>query len=410
VRTVLANGAVVIAQQMSMTPAVTINATVRAGGLHEPAERTGLAYLLGRVLDRGTTTRGADVISEALDDRGVSLRVASSRHATIVTCTCLSEDFDDVLSLVLDVVRNAAFPESEVTKRKVESASAIRRDEENPAVRAVETLFEMLYGDRHPYGRRAKGSAASIETMTREDLVTFHRQRFVPSALSLAIVGDVEPPRATARAGEHLEGWSTTALDEPPVPAPPPALERRELHIDLPGKSQSDIAYGFTTITRLAPRHDAYYLMNNILGQFGLGGRLADNIRERQGMAYYAFSAFDPSVGAGPLIVRAGVDPENVTRAIAAIDHEIAAMGKEGPTGDELAQSQQYLIGSIPRNLETNAGIAAFLQSSEQFGLGLDYDRRLPDLIRAVTLDQVRSAAAEILHPDRAAVSVAGPK
>ena len=150
VRTVLPSGAVVIAQQTSMTPAVTINATVRAGGLHEPANRTGLAYLLGRVLDRGTTTRDADVLSEALDDRGVSLRVASSRHATIVTCTCLSEDFDDVLSIALDIVRSASFPDSEVTKRKVESVSAIRRDDDNPAVRAVETLFEMLYGDQHP--------------------------------------------------------------------------------------------------------------------------------------------------------------------------------------------------------------------------------------------------------------------
>ena len=70
--------------------------------------------------------------------------------------------------------------------------------------------------------------------------------------------------------------------------------------VDLPGKSQSDIAYGFTAIRRLDPRYDAYWVMNNILGQFGLGGRLADNIRERQGMAYYAFSSFDPSVGAGP--------------------------------------------------------------------------------------------------------------
>ncbi len=94
------------------------------------------------------------------------------------------------------------------------------------------------------------------------------------------------------------------------MPPPPPALERRQRMIDLPGKSQSDIAYGFTAISRLDPRYDAYWVMNNILGQFGLGGRLADNIRERQGMAYYAFSSFDPSLGVGPLIVRAGVDPE----------------------------------------------------------------------------------------------------
>jgi zinc protease len=406
---VLASGAVAIVQETPTTPAVTINATVRAGGVHEPSDRPGLAYLLGRVLDRGTESRSADVLAEELDDRGVSLRVTTSRHATVVGCTCLSEDFDRVLAIVLDIVRRPRFPEHEFAKRQVECLSAIRQDEDNPSVRAVEALFELLYGATHPYGRRAKGSLESVQRITRQDLQAFHATRFHPSALSLAVVGDVTPGHALARAEIELDGWSGSALDEPSLPLPPTALERRQLRIDLPGKSQSEIAYGFTAISRLDPRYDAYFVMNNILGQFGLGGRLADNIRERQGMAYYAFSAFDPSVGVGPLIVRAGVDPDNVTRALDAIDHEVRAMGADGVTEEELAQTKQFLIGSIPRTLETNSGIASFLQSEEQFGLGLDYDRRLADNIRAVTLEQVREAAAELLRPDRAAVAVAGP-
>ena len=177
----------------------------------------------------------------------------------------------------------------------------------------------------------------------------------------------------------------------------------------MPEKSQSDIAYGFVTITRLHPEYYAYWVMNNILGQFGLGGRLAENIRERQGMAYYAFSGFDPSLGPGPLVIRAGVDPANVDRAIAAIDAEVAALGADGPTEREMGETRQYLIGSIPRLLETNPAIAVFLQLAEFFGLGLDYDRRLPSLIEAVTIDQVRAAAASVLHPEKAALAVAGP-
>jgi zinc protease len=409
VRRVLASGAVAIVQETSTTPAVTINATVRAGGVHEPSSQPGLAYLLGRVLDRGTESRSADVLAEELDDRGVSLRVTTSRHATVVGCTCLSEDFDRVLAIVLDIVRRPLFPEHEFAKRQVECLSAIRQDEDNPSVRAVEALFELLYGATHPYGRRAKGSVESVQRITRQDLVAFHASRFQPVALSLAVVGHVTPGHALTRAEIELDGWSGSALDEPSLPPPAAALARRQLRIDLPGKSQSEIAYGFTAISRLDPRYDAYFVMNNILGQFGLGGRLADNIRERQGMAYYAFSAFDPSVGVGPLIVRAGVDPENVARALDAIDQEVRAMGTDGPTAEELAQTKQFLIGSIPRTLETNSGIASFLQSEEQFGLGLDYDRRLADDIRAVTLEQVREAAAELLHADRAAVAVAGP-
>ncbi len=409
VRTVLDNGAVVLVQETSTAPAVTINATVLAGGVYEAPDQQGLAYLVGRVLDRGTEQRSAELLAEELDDRGVSLRISSSRHATILTCTCLSEDFDDVLAIIVDVVRRAAFPEAEVAKRKAESLSAIRQDEDNPSVRAVEALFEMLYGATHPYGRRAKGTVESVERIGRDDLVAFHAARFQPSALSLAIVGHVGAEHALKRAALELDGWAAGSPGSFTLPAPPTSTVRRQQVIHVPGKSQSEIAYGFTAIRRLDPRYDAYFVLNNILGQFGLGGRLADNIRERQGMAYYAFSTLDPSVGIGPLIVRAGVDPEHVERTLDAIDHEVRSLGTDGPTGTELEQTRQFLIGSIPRTLETNGGIAAFLQSEEQFGLGLDYDRRLADDLRAVTLEQVGTAARELLHPDRAAVSIAGP-
>jgi zinc protease len=408
-RTVLDGGATLIVQETRTTPAVTINATVQAGGAYEPPTQPGLAYLTGRVLDRGTSSRSADEIAEELDDRGVALRVSTARHTMTVSCTCLSEDFDQLLSIVLDIVRHPVFPEAEVAKRRAECLSALRQDEDNPAVRAAETLFELLYGPMHPYGRRAKGTLEAVERTTRDDLVAYHAARFQPSALSLVIAGDVPTPHVVERAALELGGWSGAPIAAPPFPEAPLHTTRRERTIDIPGKSQADIAYGFIAIRRLDPRYYAYWVMNNILGQFGLGGRLADNIRERQGMAYYAYSALDPSVGEGPLFVRAGVDPGHVERAVQAIDHEVRMMGLEGPTADELAQSQQYLIGSIPRTLETNAGIASFLQTVEQFDLGLDYDQRLPARLRAVTLDEVRAAAAELLDPDRAAVAIAGP-
>ena len=173
-------------------------------------------------------------------------------------------------------------------------------------------------------------------------------------------------------------------------------------------KSQADIAYGFVTIPRTDPLYYAWWVMNTILGQYGLGGRLGDNIRERQGMAYYAYSAFDPHVVPGPLMVRAGVDGANVERAIAAIDEEIVRLAASGPEPREMEETQRYLIGSLPRMLETNGGIASFLQAAERFGLGTDYDRRLPGLVGSVTREAVHAAAAS-LSPDRAAVAVAGP-
>jgi zinc protease len=326
-----------------------------------------------------------------------------------ISCTSLSDDFPDALGIVLDVLRRPVFPPAELAKRRAETITRLRQDEDNPSVRATVMLSTLLYGPEHPYGRPAKGTIETIERIEREQLVEFHARYARPSVLSLAVVGDVRAEELVDRVAAELGDWTGAPAGPIVVPAPAVVPSRREAVIAMPGKSQTDISYGFATISRLDPRYYAYWMMNNILGQFGLGGRLADNIRERQGMAYYAFSVFDPSVGEGPLIVRAGVDPRNVARAIDAIDHEVRQLGAEGPTEVEMEETREYLIGSIPRMFETNQSIAAFLQTSEQFGLGLDYDQRLPALLQAVTIDEVRAAAAEVLVPERAAVAFAGP-
>ena len=410
VRLELENGAVVMAQETVMTPAVTISAVFRAGSVHDPADRAGLAYLTGRVIDRGTERRTAPVIAHELDERGVALKVSTNRHGLVITCTCLAEDFNDVLDVVLDVARFPVFPEPEIARRRAEAVTALRQDQDNPAARAVEGLLGLLYGGAHPYGRPLKGTVHSLEGMGRDEIVAFHRERVRPSTLSLAIVGDVPVERAIEQSRAALETWESPAAARAVLPVATPPEARRRRSIAMPGKVQSDIAYGFVTVGRPDPRYYAYWMMNNILGQFGLGGRLADNIRERQGMAYYAFSSFDPAPAQAPLIVRAGVDPRNVSRAIAAIDHEVAALGTDGPTEREMDETREFLVGSIPRLLETNGSIASFLQIVEEFDLGLDYDRRLPSLLRAVTREQVREAAREVLQPERACVAVAGPE
>jgi zinc protease len=409
VRQVLSNGAIVLVQETAFSPAVTISASFHAGSLYEPEGLPGLAWLLARVIDRGTASRSADSIAEALDDRGVTLKVSTNRHVLTASCTCLSEDFSDMLALVADIVREPVFPHDQFEKRRAETISLIRQDQDNPAIRASEALQSLLYGPAHPYGQPAKGHVETIERVTREDLVTFHARRFAPGSLTVIIVGDVSATRAVDHVAAAFDRWTAPKPVDRPVPPVPAAASRRQTRISMTGKSQTDIAYGFTTINRLDPRYYAYSAMNNILGQFGLGGRLAENIRERQGMAYYAFSAFDPSLGPGPLVIRAGVDPRNVDRAIAAIDAEVGALGRDGPTARELAETRQFLTGSVPRMLETNQSIATFLHTAEFFGLGLDFDRRLPALLDAVTLDDVRAAAADVLVPERASLATAGP-
>jgi zinc protease len=408
IRTVLENGVVTIVQASDAAPAVSINLTVYAGSVREPENLCGLAFLTSQALDRGTASRSSTEIAEELDDRGVSIKSSVTRHTLVLSATCLSRDFPGVLSLLADMVQHPSFPPDEVDNRRSEAVTTVSQDADSTTVRSIEGLMELLYGADHPYACPWRGTVPSLRRIRRADIVEFHRRHIVPSAVRLAVVGDVDAGTVIDLSCREFQDWRGPQAGYDLVP-PPPVAGRRSRVIDMPGKSQSDIAYGFTGIRRLDPRFYAYWMMNNVLGQFGLGGRLAGNIRERQGMAYYAFSTFEGTIGEGPLLVRAGVDPQNVGRAVEAIDTEVRKLHDEGPTADEVEETRESLIGSIPRMFETNESIADFLQTSEQFGLGLDYDHRLPRLLEQVTVDQVRDAARELLDVERAAVAIAGP-
>jgi len=408
-RTVLANGAVLLTKPTHTTPAVAISLSLRAGSIADPAGLPGMTWLLSRVIDRGTATRSAADIAEELDSRGITLTISVTRHLFSIGCTCLADDFEPVLALLGDIVMSPSLPDEEIATRKGEVITSIRQDDDNPAIRATEALMALLYPDGHPYGQRTKGSIAVVERLTREHMLRLHAERFAPSELTAVIVGDVEPVHAKDVTTRVFGGWRTLA--PPPFVVPPvaPAAGRRRLVIPMMNKTQADIAYGFTTITRRDAAYYAFWLMNVAFGQYAIGGRLGDSIRERQGMAYYVSSRLDANVSPGPLTIRAGVSPANVDRAVASIDEEVVRLARDGLTPKELDESRRYLIGSIPRALETNAAIANFLQTGEFFGLGLDYDARLPSLLGAVTLDDVHAAARRALDPDRATLVIAGP-
>ena len=408
-REVLGNGVTVIAKKTSTTPAVTLLANLRAGAVHDTAAHEGLAHFVSRTIDRGTDTRSVEELAEQLDDRGVTLSTSVNRHLLSLACTCLADDVSHVLTLLADVVMQPSFPPEEVEKRRGEIITLIRQDEDNPAAVAGETLMQMLYGPAHPYGWRLRGTVESAERIDRRMLQQFHAANGVAAGLSLAIVGDIEPAHAIDEAHSVFGAWKGQAAAVV-TDAPEPSRRGRQCRVvPMMNKSQTDIAYGVVTIARQDPSYHAYSLMNNILGQYSLGGRLGDSIRERQGMAYYVFSSLEANLMPGPLVIRAGVSPANVGKAVASIDTELRELIDAGPTEQEVAESKQYLIGSMPRTLETNMAIATYLQTVEFFGLGLDYDVRMPDLVRAVTREQVHDAARRAVDPAGATVVVAGP-
>jgi len=407
-RVVLDNGITVIAKTNRTSPSVSIVVGARTGGYTDPAGREGVAALCARVLDRGTVSRPADVIADDLDGRGASLNVSTGRHLMSVGATCLVDDFAPVLALVGDVVQHPAFVDAEVATRRADLISSIKQNEDQPASRAVDAFVAALYGS-HPYARKIRGTVESVDTLKRQDLVRCHQKGFVPAGLTVVVVGDVDEQAVVDAIAQTLgdaTGGERVVMDVPDA-APPDA--RQVIAVPMMNKAQADIAYGFVGIRRSDPDYVAMTVMNNALGQYAIGGRLGDSIRERQGMAYYVFSSLDAGVGQGPLVIRAGVSAQNVERTLASIDAELQAVLDSGFTAQEIDESKSYLVGSMPRQLETNAAIAGFLLNADVCELGIDYDVRVPGLIKAVTLDAANAAARRLLDPARATIAVAGP-
>jgi zinc protease len=225
----------------------------------------------------------------------------------------------------------------------------------------------------------------------------------------IAIVGAVAPEDALEKVQQSLGNWKNPnqpALID--LPSVHPLAELTRAAVSIPGKTQSDIVLGVAGPKRKSPDFTAAALGNNILGQFGMMGRVGKAVRERAGLAYYAYSRVGGGVGPGPWSVVAGVNPENVEQATDLIRQEIKRFVSEPVSIDELRDSQANFIGRLPLALESNSGVCGALLSMERHQLGLDYFQRYADRINAITPEDVLRAAGGYLHADKLAIAVAG--
>lgn len=408
-RYVLPNGMVALIQRNPSSPTVSVRGEVRVGAVDEPAERAGLAVFTGAALIRGAGDRTFQQIVTATEERGCSVNAGGGLHSSGFGGKALAEDLPLILEILADMLIRPTFPAHEVEKLRGQFLMGLRESEQETRTQASRAARALLYPPDHPYSRLSSGTVESVEAIARDDLATFHRH-YHPAAATIAIVGDVEPAAVVAELERVFGGWEPSG--PPPaqeLPAVPPisGIQRRD--IAMPGKVQSDLLWCVHGLKRSDPDYYAAMVGNLILGRMGIGGRLGENVRENQGMAYYVYSGIEADLGAGPWAAVAGVNPTNVERALAAILHEVTRFKQEGPTAEELSDAQAYLTGSLVLGLETNDGIGSTLLAIERYGLGLDYIDRYPAIINGVTREAIIAAARAYLSTEAYVLAVAGP-
>lgn len=407
----LANGIVVLVRENPHVRSVVVAGALDAGHVFEQPESLGLASFAALMLLRGTAHRDFDTIHELLEGSGARLGFNGGWHTIGFSGKSLGEDVPMLLDLLADGLRNPSFPAQYVEKLRGQLVTGFKIREEDTRFVAGRAFRELAYPAAHPYSRLLDGELDTIASITCDQLVAFHRRQFGPGGMFIVIVGAVEPEAAIQLVAERFEDWQNPDQQaQPELPAIPPRTEVCQQMVPMQDKSQSDIVLGVPGLSRFAEDWVAANLANNVLGVFGMYGRIGAELREKRGLAYYCYSRIEGGMGPGPWRVIAGVNPVNVSQTVDAIRDEIRRITTEPVTADELADNKANFIGRLPLRLESNEGVASSIVAIERYQLGLDYLQRYADSVNAVTAEDVLAAAQRYLDPDVYALAVAGPE
>ena len=409
-RTILPNGITLLTRSNFNNPSAVVSGYLGAGSVFDPLDKLGLANFTASMLMRGTEQHTFHEIYEPLETAGASLGYGASVHNLSFGGRSLVEDLPLLLSQLAETLRQPVFPPEQIERLRAQlmTSLAIRNQDTGDL---ADMAFDEIVFPHHPYGYPEDGQPETIQRINREDMLEFHRRHYGPRDMVIVIVGAIEAQQAIDLVSGALGAWTNPAQEpQPALPLLTPLPQTVRRHLPLPGKSQTDLVLGTLALKRTSPDYMAASLGNNILGQFGMMGRIGDVVREKAGLAYYASTSLSASIEGGSWEVSAGVNPTNLQRTIDLILQELRRFIEEPVTPDELRDSQANFIGRLPLSLESNAGVSNALLSIERFQLGLDYYQRYEDLVLSVTPEMVLEIAQRYWRLDRLAIVSSGPE
>lgn len=402
------NGITVLTRANFISPSVVLNGYLSAGSIFDSDDKLGLAYFTAQCLMRGTASHNMSDLYNLLETAGASLGISASVHNVTFGGRSLVEDLPVMVSILSESLQRPVFPEDQVEKLRARLLTGIAMREDDTAEMASLSFDQLLF-QNHPYGKPEDGFTETILKITREDLIKFHKQQYGPMGMVIVAVGAVEPRAVINLVEQYFSGWQNSQQAEPPLVSPisKPGNTVRK-HITLQGKSQADIVMGSIGPQRSSEDYLPASLGNNILGRFGMMGRIGDVVREQSGLAYHASTSLNAWVAAGSWEVSAGVNPSNLQKAIDLIIRELDRYVTEPVTAAELSDSKSNYIGRLPLSMESNAGVANALTGLERFQLGLNYYREYPEKISMITAEQILRCAQKYLDPERLVIVSAG--
>lgn len=409
-RVVLDNGLVVLILEDHELPIVSVSARIRTGARLEPKEKIGLAGLTGTVMrSGGTTTLAGDKLDDYLEGKAASIETGIGTSAGTASMNCLIEDFEEVVNVFVDVLRNPSFAQEKLVIAKNKIMAGIARQNDNPDGIVSREFTKLVYGNDSPYA--SQETYATIGGITREDLITWHQKYFHPNRMILGLVGDFKTPEALALIKRVFGQWPKgPEFTDPEVPFQK-STERGVYYVEKNDMTQAKIIIGHMGLIRMHPDYHPVVITNQILsGSFG--ARLFSSIRSKKGLAYdvhggvgfgwdYPSSA-NFSMSTKTETTQAGID--------ALLEEADKIMNTEPPTDKEVQKAKASLLNSFVFSVDSPGKVLGKFLTYEYYGYPSDWMTRFRNGIERVTTEQVRRATQQHIKPDQFVILVVGPR
>lgn len=403
----LASGVELLVAPMRRLPVCTLSVVVDAGAELDQPGLEGCAVLTARAMEEGTRQYQGLDFTDRLERIGAALSATADWDSASFSMQVMAERLPAALDLLAGVIREPAFPASEIERLREERLSEIAQIRSEPRGLASETFSRVVYDADSRYAVPVGGSEATVRALTREDFVRHHKLFFTPGRTAVIIAGDVAPQEAGEFVERAFHGWGVETAPSQPRRGEAAIRDGRVFILDREDAPQSELRVGHPGVPRAHPDYFALALLNAILGGL-FSSRINLNLREEHAYTYGAHSAFDWRRGAGPFTVRTAVESGVTAAAVAEILKEIEKLRQEPVTDAELSLARDYLAGVFPVRFETSLAIAAALAQIVTYELSSDFYDTYRNRINEVSAAEILRVARAQLQPARLSVVVVG--
>jgi len=402
-----ASGARVYFVESHELPMLDVSVEFPGGSSRDRPGKSGLAGITLRLMRMGVEGLDENALSEQLADVGAALTTSFDVDRAGYSLRTLSniEFRGPALDIMAKVLSQPTFPASVLEREAQRAIASVKESEMKPEAIAGRTFSRLVFRN-HPYRFRGGGEIESLGKMTREDLVDFHARHFRASSAVIALMGDITREEATAIV-EQLAAGLKTGPPPPPIP-PVPTTSKGEEKLIPHSSTQAHILIGAPGMKRGDPDYFPLLVGNYILGGGGFNSRFTLEIREKRGLSYSVYSAFAPYREAGAFQIGLQTRRDQAGEALRVVRETLREFLANGPTATELEGAKQNLIGGFPLRIDTSRKILEYLSVIGFYDLPLDYLERFPELIAAVTLEQIKDAFARRVDPAKMMTVIVG--